>query len=247
VRALSWGRVAAVATTVVLAVAIGLQMLPLLADHAYLLANVTAVGPARTSAAKRAVQLNPFDSQYRAQVGSAYEDEVRALLAAGAKAQQQGKDVTPYANAVRDRFAKAEAAFKDAIRSSPREYDYYVALAALYNLGGQIMDKRFYTGAIDVAKRGMAVEPYGPAIRVQLAEALLATGRTEQAARQLEYSLEMDPSNGEAALPLAYIYQKTGRKAKALEILKTAEALLPGQAGVAQGIASLEASAAATP
>jgi Tfp pilus assembly protein PilF len=193
------------------------------------------------------VRLNPFDGMYRVQVGLAYEGEVKAFLAAGSTAQQQGQDTTPYANALRDRFARAEAAFKDALRFTPDEYDYYVALADLYNLGGQIIDKRFYTGAVEVARKGIGVERYGPAIRVQLARALFATGQTAEAVRQLEYSLEMDPAYGGAALPLAQAYWKAGNKAEALAVLKTADALLPGQPGIAEAIAAIEASATAAP
>jgi O-antigen ligase/tetratricopeptide (TPR) repeat protein len=247
VRAPRWGTAAAVAAAAVLALGIGFQALPLLADHAYLLANVTADGPARTAAAKRAVQLNPFDGMYRVQVGLAYEGEVRALLATGAQAQKKGQDTTPYASAVRDRFVKAEAAFIDALRFTPDEYDYYVALATFYNLGGEIIDKRFYTGAIEVAHGGIAVERYGPAIRIQLARALLATGNSAEAVAQLEYCLEMNPANGEAALPLALAYGKAAKAAEALAVLKTAEALLPGQPGVAEAIKKIEASATPAP
>jgi O-antigen ligase len=247
VRAPRWGTAAAVAAAAVLAIGIGLQAVPLLADHAYLLANVTAAGPARTAAARRAVRLNPLEGTYRAQVGLAYEGEVQALLAAGAKAQRQGEDTTPYTNAVRDRFVKAEAAFIDALRSTPDEYDYYVALAAFYNLGGETIDKRFYSGAIDIAHKGIGIERYGTAIRVQLARALLATGQTAEALRQLEYCLQMDPANADAAWTLAQAYVRAGESAAALAVLQSVEALRPGQPGIAEGIKKLEASATPAP
>jgi len=57
----------------------------------------------------------------------------------------------------------------------------------------------------------------------------------------------MNPANGEAALPLALAYGKAAKAAEALAVLKTAEALLPGQPGVAEAIEKIEASATPAP
>ncbi len=184
---------------------------------------------------------------YRVQLGLAYEGEVRVLRVAGAEAQREGRDTMPYAKAARERFTKAEAAFIDALRSTPDEYDFYVALASLYNLGGEIVDKRYYSAAIDVAHSGIGIERYGPAIRIQLARALLGMGNRAEAVGQLEYCLEMDPANGEAALLLARTYAGAGKIDEALAVLKSVEALLPGQPGIAEAIQQLEASVTPAP
>ena len=129
----------------------------------------------------------------------------------------------------------------------PDEYDNYVSLADLYNLGGEALDKRLYKSAIAVAQQALQIEPYGTAIRVQLAHSLLATGQTAEAVKVLEYTVKIDPTGGEAALRLAQIYQQQGEPAKALAVLKSVDALLPGQPGVAEAIQQLEASATPSP
>ena len=106
----------------------------------------------------RAVRLNPLNPTYRGGVGLAYLDEVRASLQAGAQAQQNGEDTTPYAEAVRRSFANAETALKDAIAFVPDEYDNYVSLADLYNVGGGALTEDLYQSAIEVAEQGLEVD-----------------------------------------------------------------------------------------
>ena len=196
-----------------------------MADHAYLGAFSSTVATDRTEAARRAARLNALNGAYRAQVGVAYATEVQGYLRAGGEAEKAGEDTSPYEAAVRSSFAAAEIAFKDAIAFQPDEYDNYVALANLFNLGGEALDKRFYDSAIAVARQGLEVEPYGTAIRVQLARALLNTGKTAEGIRELEYSVSIDPTGGDAALLLAQVYANQGRPAKALALLKSLEAI----------------------
>jgi Tfp pilus assembly protein PilF len=148
---------------------------------------------------------------------------------------------------VRSSFAAAEIAFKDAIAFQPDEYDNYVALANLYNLAGEALDKRFYDRAIAVARQGMQVEPFGTAIRVQLARALLNTGKTAEGIKELEYSVSIDPTGGDAALLLAQVYANQGKTAEAIAVLKSVEAIAPGQPGIAEAIQQLESGGTPAP
>jgi putative inorganic carbon (HCO3(-)) transporter len=247
VRAPKWGTAAAAVILALAALGVGYQFLPLAADKAYLGSRASSVGVDRTEAARRAVRLNPFNGSYRAEVGLAYIAEVRGYLDLGLKAQQAGEDTSQYEAAVKRSFASAEAALKDAIAFQPDEYDTYVSLAQLYNIGAEALDKRFYEGAIAVARQGLEVEPFGTAIRVQLAQALLNTGKAEEAIKELEYSVGIDPTGGEAALLLAKVHYKQGRAAEALAVLRAVEALAPGQLGVAEAIKQLEAGATPAP
>ena len=247
VKAPKWGTVVGAIVLALCALGIGYQAKLVLADHAFMRAQSLPTYSARLAAAREAVRLNPMDSSYREGLGLAAIAEIQNTLQAGAQAQQQGLDTAPYAAAVRQQFAHAEQMIKDAIALIPSEYDNYVSLAALYNLGGQTVDKGFYAEAIRAAKQGLAVEPYGTEIRVQLAQALQGTGQTAQAVKLLEYTLKIDPADGSAALPLAKFYALQGRVTAALDMLRAVDALRPGQPGVAAEIASLEASAAASP
>jgi tetratricopeptide (TPR) repeat protein len=247
VRAPRWGTAAAVVLLAVAALGVGYQGVFLLADNAYLHAQTAPSLTERTAGALRAVRLNSLNPGYRGAVGLAYLDEVRAYLQAGAQAQQNGEDTTKYAEAVKRSFAKAEAALKDAIAFVPDEYDNYVSLADLYNVGGAALTKDLFQSAIKVAEQGLEVEPFGTAIRVQLARSLLATGRTAEAIKTLEYTVRIDPTGGTAALLLARVYQQQGKTAKALAVLKSFAARAPGQPGIAEAIQQLEASATPTP
>ena len=247
VKAPRWGTAAAVVVLAAAALGIGYQGVQLLADNAYLRAQTSASVTDRTVYALKAVQLNPFNPQYQSTVGLAYRDEVQAYLQAGREAEQNGEDTSQYAAAVKDRFAKAEAAFKEAIASVPDEYDNYVSLADLYNVGGAALVADLYQSAIAVAERGLEIEPFGTAARFQIAKALLAQGKTAAAVKILEYSVRIDPTGLDAVLLLGHIYELQGRSADALALLQAFNALVPGQPDVTGAIQALEASATAKP
>jgi len=237
----SWGVAAAVAVTVIALLGIGWQVRFTMADHAYMLSRVGATGAERTAATLKAVRLNPYNDIYRAEVGLAYYDEVTdALGRLNQGDQQAGAQVS-------GSFAKAEAAFRDTITFVPWEYDNYVFLANLYNLGSQVFGEKYDALAIETAQRGVKVEPYGAAIRVQLARALDTTGDAEGAIEQLRYALRLDPRFTEAAILLSIVYENEGRAEAALKVLKDSQAVAPGNPEVDSRIEQLEASAAATP
>jgi predicted Zn-dependent protease len=226
---------------VLLALGVGSQFVPLAADHAYVQAQTAAPGAARTEAARTAARLNPLNSEYRAAVGLAYAAEVRAAFLAGTDAHEAGEDTGPYAAAMREKAALAETAFRDAIAFSPDEIDHYVMLADLLNLTGEVLDDALFDDAIAVAREAIAKAPHDPLIRVQLARSLLGKGETSGAVRELEYTLKMDPADGEAALLLARTYERLDRPEDALAVLRAVEARRSGQTGVAEAIERLEA------
>jgi O-antigen ligase/tetratricopeptide (TPR) repeat protein len=247
VKAHRWGTLVAAVILAVAALGVGYQGAFLLADNAALHARTAPSLTARTAEALRAVKFNPLNAEYRGAVGLAYLNEVLAYLRAGAQAQQNGEDASRYAEAVKKGFTNAESALKDAIAFAPNKYDNYVSLAYLYNIGGAALTKDLYQSAIDVAERGLEVEPLGTVIRVHLAQALLATGKTAEAVKTLEYCVRIDPKGGNAAVALAGLYRQDGKATEALALLKSVEALAPGQPGVADAIKQLEAGAAPAP
>ena len=246
-KAPSWGMAVGSVLLVLAALGIGYQVMLIQADHAYLLARVIYQGPQRTAAAIEAAALNPWSDSYRAEVGLAYTDEVFSNVNAASQAQQQGQSPAPYVTAAREKLGLAERSLLDTIRFVPPEYDNYVFLSNLYNAAGQMFDPRFYTDAIKTAQKGVVVEPNGPAIRVQLARALAATGQRDQAIKQLELAVRMDPAYAEASVTLAEQYQKAGRIADGIRVLKAIETVNPGQTGVSAALKALEASVTTAP
>jgi len=245
VKVARWGTVAGVAVIVIVAAGVAYQGVVLAADHSYSKSQTASLAGERTQEALRATELNPLNADYRQGLGLAYLAEMRAYLQAGAEAQQKGEDTTPYEKQVVRSFLEAKSALEKAIDFTPPEYDNYVILASLYNLAGEAMDADLYQDAIQVAERGLQIMPLGTSIRVQLAHSLVATGRMPEAVEALEYCVQIDPTGGEAAAYLAGIYQQQGDPDKALELLRSVEALAPGQPGIADAIRELEAGAGA--
>jgi len=241
VKVARWGTVAGVAVIVIVAAGVAYQGVVLAADHSYSKSQTASLAGERTQEALRATELNPLNADYRQGLGLAYLAEMRAYLQAGAEAQQKGEDTTPYEKQVVRSFLDAKSALEKAIDFTPPEYDNYVILASLYNLAGEAMDADLYQDAIQVAERGLQIMPLGTSIRVQLAHSLVATGRMPEAVEALEYCVQIDPTGGEAAAYLAGIYQQQGDPDKALELLRSVEALAPGQPGIADAIRELEA------
>ena len=247
VKAPSWGLAAAAVVAVLAVLGISYQFVIMAADHQYLLSRVYYQGADRTQGAEEAAKLNPFNDMYKAEIGLAYTDQLVNDIGAGQQAQASGQDASQYTQRIPEEFSDAEQAYINVIKFVPSEYDNYVFLANLYNIGGQILGPSYYKKTIAIAEKGMQVEPYGPAIRVQLARALIATGKTDEAISQLRYSVKMDPAYTEPALLLADTLAGRGNKAEAIQVLQTLNSVNPGQAGVTETIQKLEASSATAP
>ena len=241
VRARKWGTTAAAVIIAAAALGIGYQAVALAADHAFQRSEDATSAASRTEDARKAVELNPLNPDYRLGLGTAYFAEMGSYFQAGAKAEERGEDTTPYEKGARRSFTDAEAAIQEAIDFTPLEYDNYMLLATLYNLAGQTFDPGRYQEAIDASEQALEIMPLGTTARIQLAQAQVATGRIAEAMKTLEECVEIDPAGGDAAYSLASLYRQLGRTEDALTLLKSVEARLPGQPGIAEAIEELEA------
>lgn len=235
----SWG-VAVAAVVSLLAVAGVVSMIVYMqADNAYLKARIYAQGPERTAFARKAVKLNPDNDMYRAEIGLALSDETIAIVNQMASAPDQAAAQQQ----LKAKFLEAEASLKETIAYVPAEYDNYVFLANLYNLAGQFIDPSYFTQAISTAQAGIAVEQYGPAIRIQLARAYDLTGQPDLALKEFKFAHDMDPAYTDAAIGLAEAYAKKGQYSLAVKALKETDAVSPGTvADTLSKMQSLEAS-----
>jgi O-antigen ligase len=240
----SWG-VAPAALLVALALAgVVFHVTYLRADHAYLLARIASQGTERTANAQRAVELNPWNDMYRAEVGLALTDET--LSAINALASSQGDQQQAFTTAM-DAFKRAEASLLETIEFVPWEYDNYVFLANLYNLAGQFFDPSYFRKAEEMGLKGIEVEEFGPAIRLQYARTLVALEREDEAIEQLEIAVGMDPAYVDAVTMLASIYESRGEITEAIRVLRATEELTPGKPGVTDKLQELESNPATTP
>lgn len=236
-----WGIFPAALIVALASFGVGFWVVYLQADNAYLMARIGSTGSERIRYAERAVELNPYNDMYRAEVGLAYTDETVAHINQALTATQSGGDAGASIQAAERTFRLAEAKIKEAIEFVPAEYDNYVFLTNLYNLAGQFFDERYYQDAIVTAEQGIEVSEFGPAIRYQYARALHGSGQVDRAIGELEYAHSMDPAYSEAALLAASYHEEQGDIASALEILRATETYRPGLPDVAEEIARLEA------
>lgn len=243
VKAKDWGMIGATFLLVLAASGVFYQFVLMRADYAYLMSNVGSSGADRTAQAKLAVKLNPFNDMYRAEVGMSYRQEMIDAANGMVQAQQSGQDPSPYLPAVKEKFDLSVASLKETIEFVPYEYDNYVFLTSVYNIGGSLIDPKYYQDAIEWGKKGIEIEQYGPAIRTEYSRALLATGQTQEGIKQLKYAWDMDHAHSEAATLLAQEYTKQGRIAEAIALLKQAQAANASDGNVIEFLRQLEGTA----
>lgn len=203
-----WGVIVALAISGFAVWGIAAQFQDMKADQAYLRARVfyQRGSQERVEAAREAVRLNPNNDMYRAEVGLALLEQVD-----GAQGDAQRRAAV----------LAAEESLLDTIKFVPAEYDNYVFLASLYNSAGAYTgDPTYYEKAADIAERGIEIEKYGPAIRLQYASALYSLGDNEESFKQLEIAHKMDPAYMELTWQLADMYEKEGRIEDAMKVYK---------------------------
>lgn len=235
-----WAALIVVVLVVSLSVA---NVIYIRADYHYLRARVVDQGAARIEQVEQALALNPYNDMYRAELGLAHIDSMVALLnqAQSLPEEQAG----PYIQSAQSEFLKAEEALQDTIEFVPWEYDNYVFLANLYNVAADTLDPAYRDKAVETARQGVEVEEFGPAIRFQLARALMELGEYDEARKHAQFASEMDPDYFEVVLLLGEIELKAGNLEGAKAAYETAQGMNPAYSGLADTLQSIEDSLAA--
>ncbi|MHB1019594.1 MAG: O-antigen ligase family protein [Coriobacteriia bacterium] len=239
---------------VVASVVVGLVLIGLvadvrfvMADNAYLRGRLVDQGIDRVDTIERAIELNPFNDMYRLERGVAWQDLFRAASQAYAKSVDAGTPDEQARSAAEMSLESAASAYDNMIEFVPQEYDTYVFYASLYNEAGAYMDPSYYTKAIEVSLRGVEVEPFGPAVRVQLASAALSLGQAEVAIEHLEVATELDPNFIQAFGTLGDAYRIAGRAEDARVAYEYVLARSPGDAVATAGLAALGSTVTTAP
>ncbi len=255
VKTHSWGvAVAGVGIVLVAALSIG-NVVYIVADNHYLKSRLMPRerGDERIAEAERAVALNPWNDMYRAEIGLANVDMVVAYYTAAGTSQDVAERASMAAQALRY-FAKAEASLLDTIDFVPWEYDNYVFTTNLYTLGAELHRLRDDPGSVDlmydraivIGRKGVEAEPYGPAIRFQLARALIEKDQLDEALEHMEFAVEMDPKYVDGLILLGDIYRALDRLQDAVDTYKRAEARIAKTGGsrpsLSESIRTLEQS-----
>lgn len=233
----TWRTIASAAMLAAIFVGTWFNIQYFVADRYYLAGRVSPLGiEQRIAALKRAVELNPSNDMYRAEVGVQYQDAALQILMQADQDQAAGKDVQAQRQAAIEYVRLAEQAIKDTIEFVPPEYDNYVFLSSLYNFATEYLDPSYADKALEAARDGVKVEYYGPAIRLQLARALANKGQVAEAIEELKLAARMDPAYREVKLFLAQLLATQDPK-QAREVL---DELLLSNPNDAQALAILQ-------
>jgi O-antigen ligase len=240
----SWGNIAGLVVTFVFIALAGYWMWWGSADYYYLVGRIAPVPlEQRIQAIKTSIDRNPWNDMYRAELALRYQDGVTAGLT---QAQQQQPGTPAYTQSVaaaQSYFGLAEQALLDTIAFVPTEYDNYVFLTNLYNQGGSYFQNRsLFQKAVEIGRKGMVVEPFGPAIMLHTAIGYRSLGQPLEAEKLLVAAAKLDPNFTDVRSALAQAYLDLGKKAEALALAKELVKLAPDNAQFKQLLKQAEAS-----
>jgi O-antigen ligase len=238
----AWGAIVGTVMMAVLAVAFIGNTVFIAADNLFLRGQFPATGEDPISLTKTAISLNPYNDIYRSMLGKAYENQIGAWVSQANTERTAGKDPSASLAQAKASFDLAEQTYKETIAIVPTEYDNYLFLSALYNQGGSYFDPSYYQKAVKAADDGIAVEPFGPGVRLQKAVGQASTGDTAGAIATLEGTVKMDPNYTDPQLFLAQLYTRAGRFADAATQYKNLLVVQPTNADWAASLKAVEAS-----
>jgi len=238
----SWRTPAAAAILALVLLGTVLNVRFIVADNHYLQGRVLNRGVTSVPEIERAIELNPYNDMYRLELGSAwqaaFQQEAEAYASSGDQAQLL--QAMQY-------LERAEQAYRDMIDYVPEEYDTYVFFTNLYNQAAAYIDPAYAEKAIEIGKRGIEVEEYGPAVRVQVAVAYSSQGQFEEALAELEVATALDSRYVQAWLLMAETYRQMERPEDARAAYEHVLTRSPDNADALAGIAALDAEETTVP
>jgi len=238
VPAVARGTGARVAAAVLGLVLVGLSVLPVAADRAFLRAHYSGDLQERVQIIEWAIALNPFVEAYRPAIGKAYLTAASPLLPAPG-ARPDGAEPDEQEATGRAVMHQAAAAFERARRYSPRDSESYINLAIVNNwLGGR--DPAYYTEAVRVVGEELAWDPHEPLGRYQRGFARLQLGDLEAAERDAREAAELDPSYTDAWLLLGDVALEQNRPAEARQAFERALTTAPGDERIVRALDRLQ-------
>ena len=138
-EAKAWGPAVGLATIVLLTALWGYNLVWITADNYFLRGQFNAQG-GDVSLLKTAIALDPFNDQYRSQLGQTYQNQMLAWINQANTERTSGSDPANSLAQAKLAFGEAEASYKETIGTVPTEYDNYVFLSSLYNQAGTYLD-----------------------------------------------------------------------------------------------------------
>ncbi|HSV93942.1 MAG TPA: O-antigen ligase family protein, partial [Desulfobacterales bacterium] len=155
------------------------------ADHAMARSRIAAGTDAGFEWAERAVARNPFNDEYRLELGLQHLDSFVTFVDRGEVARAA------------EHFAAAEVAFSELVAGNPRYVEGHLALAELYVWGARVLDGGYAASALRSAERARELAPGSPRTIGAEAIALAMQGRVAEAEAELRAGLEVMPGNAQ--------------------------------------------------
>jgi tetratricopeptide (TPR) repeat protein len=214
----------------------------IVADNYFLRGQFPAAGEDAPKLLKTAIALDPFNDMYRSMLGQSYQNQMLSWLNQASTEQGEGKDPSTSITQARLSLQEAADSYRRTIALVPTEYDNYLFLSGLYNQAGNYLDPVYFKDALKAADEGMAVEPYGPGVRMQRALAQVSMGDAAGAAKTLDAAAPMDPNYVEIHVLYAQILVEAGRLSDALGQYKALQSKDTSNTTYADAIKSIEAS-----
>jgi O-antigen ligase len=237
-----WGPAVGVVLGLLLVVASVGNITFFVADNYFLRGQFPATGEDAPTLLKTAIALNPYNDMYQSVLGQSYQNQMLAWLNQASSEQSAGTDPTTSLVQAQLSLQEAVGAFEKTISLVPTEYDNYLFLSGLYNQAGSYLDPVYFKDALKIADEGIAVEPFGPGVRMQRALAQVNMGDAVDAAKTLDAAVDMDPNYIEIHLFYAQVLVQAGRPRDALAQYKALQARDASNTTYATAIKSLEAS-----
>lgn len=240
VKAPPWGLYTAVVVVTICAILSVANVRYVVADNYYLKGRVVDQGQTRVDDIAKALEYNPYNDMYRAELGLAWQDMfIQSITQGVASDTAMREQALKY-------FTNAEQSMLQTIDFVPTEYDNYVFLANLYNGAAYYFDAKYVDKAVAIAKKGVEVEPFGPAIRVQLAFAYTNLGQYDDAIIEAKRAIELDPNYLEPYAALGDAYRLSGQLEEAKRTYEAALVKDSTRPDIQRSLAAVEASLAAT-
>lgn len=242
----SWGPMVGALMVAVVAIASIGNAVFIVADNYFLRGQFPATGEDPIALTKTAISLDPYNDIYRSMLGKAYESQMLSWLNQASQDQTAGKDTAADMKQAQAAFDLAEQTYQQTIALVPTEYDNYLFISSLYNEAGAYLNPKYLVSAIAWADKGIAVEPFGPGVRLQKAVAQLANGDQAGALATVEASVNMDPNYADIHLFYAQALTRAGRYKDAVAQYQHLLTLEPSNTTYSSGLKAVEASLTAS-
>jgi O-antigen ligase len=240
VAAPRWGKGLAVGLLLLVATCFAGNLVYVAADHYAAKAMTASTVDGQVHNYRLALELNPFNEQYRLGLGLTYAEATSKWLARGASDRAAGNDPGPSLAAARASWQEGVDTLEAARRRSPYEIDAYLQLSNLDNIGGKL-DPANYRRALRVAQQGLALAPLTPGLLFQAAASDYWLGDSNGALQQAEGAVGLDPAYPEPLMLIGDVYMKRHDLARAKTAYEGALRLKPDSQAVRKALGRVNA------